>query len=137
MQEQQNYKNNLSKLKKEIKEIKKKKKKKFKRKQQDMIHFIHNIARIEIEILGKKILLKHGNLEYGFKHILNKHYNKNDLATIDILNFFSIVKKVAKLNEHGVTNPCNDVYKASYINKEYKIIVHKQRNEIVTFYRIS
>ena len=49
-----------------------------------MIEFIN--GKVEFKVNDKIILLRMGDDNKGFRHILQKHYNPNDLQTMDILN---------------------------------------------------
>lgn len=78
------YSEQLGRLKKEISIIQSKKKVKFKKHQKDMISFIHRtITNVEFKVGEKTILLEMGDDKKGFRHILERHYNQNDLETMN------------------------------------------------------
>ncbi len=117
------YSENLAKIKKEIKIIESKKNTKFKKYQQDMIEFIN--GKVEFKVNDKIILLRMGDDNKGFRHILQKHYNPNDLQTMDILNLPILFKNALKLNEVGVSNNELSTYKMLKNQKELILVTNE------------
>ncbi len=132
------YSENLAKLKREISIIKDRKKSKFKPYQKKMINFIHSeIEEVEFEVNGKTILLKKGDDKKGFRHILEKHYNSNDLETMDILNLPILFKNALKLSQVGVSNNELTVYKIMKNQKDLRLVTDEinPNKLVVTTYR--
>ena len=120
------YSENLAKIKKEIKIIESKKNTKFKKYQQDMIEFINGkVDKVEFKVNDKIILLRMGDDNKGFRHILQKHYNPNDLQTMDILNLPILFKNALKLNEVGVSNNELSTYKMLKNQKELILVTNE------------
>jgi len=137
------YSEQLAHLKKEISIISNKKKhlkpsKRFKKHQKQMIDFIHSIIKsVEIEVNYKTIILEKGDSKKGFIHIIKKHYNPNDLKTMDILNLPIIFKDAIEMVEKGVSNKYLNVYSRMKNQEEYKIITNEKKENklVVTSYR--
>ena len=134
------YSEQLARLKKEISIIQSKKKVKFKKHQKNMISFIHKIVtRVEFKVGEKTILLEMGDEKKGFRHILERHYNLNDLETMDILNLPIIFKNALELNEVGVSNNELTVYKIQKNQKDLRLVTNEIKDDklVVTSYRKS
>jgi hypothetical protein len=134
------YSEQLGRLKKEISIIQSKKKVKFKKHQKDMINFIHKIiVNVEFKVGEKTIILEMGDEKKGFRHILEKHYNQNDLETMDILNLPIIFKNALELNEVGVSNNELTVYKMQKNQKDLRLVTNEIKDDklVVTSYRKS
>jgi len=120
------YSEKLAKLKKEIATIESKKTTKFKKHQKDMIKFIHGrIDKVEFEVNGKIIILEMGDEKKGFRHILEKHFNPNDLETMDILNLPIIFKNALQLNQVGVSNNELSVYQMLKSQKDLRLVTNE------------
>lgn len=120
------YSEKLAKLKKEIATIESKKTTKFKKHQKDMIKFIHGrIDKVEFEVNGKIIILEMGDEKKGFRHILEKHFNPNDLETMDILNLPIIFKNALQLNQVGVSNNELSVYQMLKSQKNLRLVTNE------------
>ncbi len=132
------YSQKLTLLKKEIKIIESKKTSKFKKHQKEMIKFIHGIIKkVEIDVNGKSIILEMGDDKKGFRHILQKHFNPNDLETMDILNLPIIFKNAIQLNQIGVSNNVLCAYSMRKNQKDLRLITNETKNNklVVTSYR--
>lgn len=132
------YSEKLAKLKKEIATIESKKTTKFKKHQKDMIKFIHGrIDKVEFEVNGKTIILEMGDDKKGFRHILERHYNPNDLETMDVLNLPIIFKNAMQLNQTGVSNNVLSVYQMLKNQKDLRLVTDETKNDklVVTSYR--
>lgn len=120
------YSEKLAKLKKEIATIESKKTTKFKKHQKDMIKFIHGrIDKVEFEVNGKIIILEMGDEKKGFRHILEKHFNPNDLETMDILNLPIIFKNALQLNQVGVSNNELSVYQMLKSQRDLRLVTNE------------
>jgi len=100
------YSTQLAKLKSEIALIDKAKSKvkpskRFKKHQKEMIEFIQggDDVTIEFTVNDKIVILKKGDDHKGFIHLLRKHFNPNDLETMDILNIPLIFKNAVLAQE--------------------------------------
>lgn len=105
-----------------------------------MINFIHRIiTNVEFTVRGKTILLEMGDEKKGFRHILERHYNPNDLETMDILNLPIIFKNALELNEIGITNNQLTVYKMEKNQKDLRLVTNEIKDDklVVTSYRKS
>ncbi|MFA5428191.1 MAG: hypothetical protein WC279_08285 [Sulfurimonas sp.] len=97
------FNNRFQKLQQEFLEIKKKQanKWKFKEHQQAIYDFvIHSRRFVEFEINGYVIVLKIGNDDFGFRHILLRHYCEGcdgELYAKDILNIGNVIKNDIEL----------------------------------------
>ena len=129
------YSDKLNILKKEISLIRKKKKK-FNKYQKIMIDFINGVTlKATFTINDIIIELGHGDELKGFKHIILKHYNSNDLETMDILNMLDVFAKGIQIDNKS--NPYLSAYMRVNNQKEYRLIIDKNStpNFIVTSYR--
>ena len=127
----------LDKLKKDISIISAKKKK-FNKNQKIMIKFINGVTNEAQFNLGNiSIKLEKGDENKGFKHILLKHYHKNDLDTIDILNMIDIYIRGMKLQNEGLSNRYLTAYMRINKQKEYRLILNENETPtmIITSYR--
>ena len=140
------YSEKLAHLKKEIalESIKrKKKKKKFTSNQQIMIAFINGVTNEAIfNILDKNVILKKGDSNKGFVHIIESHYgkgNRGEITMFDLLNFDLYLQRALKLSSVGVSNINLDVYQYIKGINNYKIVLKKydEKNLVVTFYKVD
>jgi len=105
-----------------------------------MVNFIHKIiVSVEFKVGEKTIILKMGDEKKGFRHILERHYNRNDLETMDILNLPVIFKNALELNEVGVSNNELIVYKIQKNQKDLRLVTNEIKDDkfVVTSYRKS
>jgi hypothetical protein len=132
------YSERLAKLKKEIAIIESKKNTNFKKHQKEMIKFIHGrIDKVEFEVNNKTIILEMGDEKKGFRHILEKHFNPNDLETMDILNLPIIFKNALQLSQIGISNNALSVYKMLKNQKDLRLVTDETKTDklVVTSYR--
>lgn len=127
----------------------KKNKKKFTPNQLIMINFINNVTKKAIfHIKDKKIILRKGWGDgkgikgTGFQHILEKHYCKGcpgEITLNDILNMDLVISRGILLNDEGVTNTDNIVYRYIKGPQQYNVILkYENENElVVSFYSID
>jgi hypothetical protein len=94
------YSERLNRLKRETNEIKaKRKKKSLKSDQQIVYNFIHGVtqeAKYYIETKDITVILKKGDENKGFMHIIERHYCKGckgEISSNDILNFFMMIER--------------------------------------------
>jgi hypothetical protein len=131
----------LAQLKKEIVSIENaRKKKRWKPYQKTMIDFINGVTqKAEFNINDMHIILHLGDEKKGFKHILLKHYQPNDLTVLDIINMYEIVKRGIKLGNEGVSNDSLDVYMFLKNDNNFRLVLKPQKSNswVVTFYRKS
>jgi len=112
------YLERLAKLRKDIARIKEEKKtkknKKFNANEKIMIDFINAVTKYaEFEVASQKIILRVGDENKGFRHILEVHYCsgcRGEISTMEILNIIDIMKKGIKLENEGVSNSDLVVY---------------------------
>lgn len=112
------YLERLAKLRKDIARIREEKKtrknKKFNANEKIMIDFINAVTTFaEFEVGSQTIILRVGDENKGFRHILEAHYCSGcpgEISTMEILNIIDIMKKGIKLENHGVTNSSLVVY---------------------------
>ena len=73
----------------------------------------------------------------GFKHILKKHYVKNDLETIDIINIAEVVQRGIKLSKKGVSNSALTVYMSLKKQKEHRLVLKDMKDDsfVITYYK--
>ena len=140
------YSEKLAHLKKEIacESLKrKKKKKKFTSNQKIMINFINGVTSEAIfNILNKSVILRKGDSNKGFVHIIENHYGKGsrgEINMLDLLNFDLYLQRALKLSSVGVSNPNLDVYQYIKGINNYKIILKKDsdKNLTVSFYKVD
>lgn len=127
----------LDKLKKEISIIRKKKSK-FNKHQKIMMNFINGVTENAIfNVDGIVIELGKGDEKKGFKHIILKHYNENDLEAMDILNIIDTYVRGLKLHNVGVGNPYLSAYAITKNQKEFRLIIDENQKPhfVVTSYR--
>lgn len=131
------YSDQLTILKKEISIISKKKKK-FNKNQKIMIAFINGVTNKATFLVNNIVIeLGHGDEKKGFKHIISKHYNKNDLETMDILNIIDVYIIGIKLHNIGIGNPYLSAFMRIKNQKEHRLIIDENEtpNLIITSYR--
>jgi len=105
-----------------------------------MIDFINGATKkVVFQKDNKKIILTKGNEKKGFIHILLRHYEKNDLEAMDIVNIFEIYDRGIKLSNEGVSNTHFDVYMKLSKGKDLRLILNPINEDswIVTSYRKS
>ena len=133
------YLNLLQKLRADIKVIESKKsKKRWKPYQKSMIDFINGATKkVVFEKDNKKIVLAKGDIKKGFIHILLRHYKKNDLEAMDIINIFEIYDRGIKLSNNGVSNTHLEVYMKLSKGKDLRLILNPIKNNswIITAYK--
>lgn len=103
-----------------------------------MIDFINGVTKkAQFLINDKNLILLKGDEKSGFRHIIEKHFNKNDLEAIDIINIADIFERGLKLNDEGVTNPDLIVYYSIKNQKEHKLVLREVKNNswVITFYK--
>ena len=98
------YSERLAKLKKEIKAIESaRKKKRWKPNQKIIIDYINGVTKqAEFIINTQKIILKDGDSNKGFIHIIERHYCRGcpgELDAIDIINLSEVISRGIKLND--------------------------------------
>ena len=135
------YSEKLAQLKKEIVSIENvRKKKRWKPYQKTMIDFINGVTqKAEFTINDMHIILHLGDEKKGFKHILLKYYQPNDLTALDIINMYEIAKRGIKLGNEGVSNDSLDVYMFVKNDNNFRLVLKPQKSNswVVTFYRKS
>jgi len=135
------YSEKLAQLKKEIVSIENvRKKKRWKPYQKTMIDFINGVTqKAEFTINDMHIILHLGDEKKGFKHILLKYYQPNDLTALDIINMYEIAKRGIKLGNEGVSNDSLDVYMFLKNDNNFRLVLKPQKSNswVVTFYRKS
>ena len=119
------YSERLAKLKKEIKAIESaRKKKRWKPNQKIIIDYINGVTKqAEFIINTQKIILKDGDSNKGFIHIIERHYCRGcpgELDAIDIINLSEVISRGIKLNDIGISNKKLNVYQ---LNKNGKILL--------------
>ena len=140
------YSERLAHLKKEIAQERakrKKRKKKFTPNQLIMINFIDGITKEAVfAIRGAKVILRKGDKNKGFVHILVKHYCSGypgEIQMLDILNFDLYLQRAIPLNQAGVSNTDLAVYQYIKGLQSYKIVLKEFNNGefVVTFYALT
>jgi hypothetical protein len=133
------YLNLLKQLQSDIRVIETKRKKtRWKPHQKLMIDYINGATSKAIyEKDSQKIILAHGDEKKGFIHILLRHYKKNDLEAMDIVNIFEIYIRGIKLENEGVSNDHLVVYMRLSNQKELRLVLNPINNNswVVTAYR--
>lgn len=132
------YSEKLAHLKKELAIIMSKKTKKLNTTQKSIYMFIQGKSdRVIFTCKDKTIVLMSGDEKKGFRHILEKHYNQNDLEAMDILNMMDICKRGIKLNEVGVSNTGLVVYMSMKDKKEHRLVLNEVEENyfVVTAYK--
>ena len=108
-----------------------------------MLNFIDGVRKEAIfNIKDKKIILRKGDKNKGFEHILLKHYCsgcQGEITMKDILNFDLYLQIALKLNEVGTSNDELNVYQYIKGLQSYKIVLKELRSEefVVTFYSVG
>lgn len=106
--------------------------------QKDIYLFIQGKSKkVIFTCRDKTIVLTDGDENKGFRHILEKHYNANDLGAMDILNMMDICKNGMKLNEEGVSNDVLTVYMSLKNQKEHRLVLKEEKENyfVVTAYK--
>jgi hypothetical protein len=139
------YQARLALLKRDVKRIKnekkKKKNKKFNTNEKIMIDFINAVTPFaEFEVNNQKIILRVGDDNKGFMHILKSHYCKGcrgEVTTLEILNMIDIVKKGINLGSVGVSNSNLIVYQREKTQEKLVLKPLEDGSLIITMYSIS
>ncbi len=133
------YSERLAHLKREIQSNQSnRKKKRWKPNQKIMIDFINGVTNKAVfQVKGKTLLLKQGNESFGFKKIIVKHYNSNDLSALDIVNISEVFERGITLNEEGVSDNDNTVYNHTKDGKKRLLVTGKNElgEIVISYYR--
>ena len=124
------YSERLAKLKKEIKAIESaRKKKRWKPNQKIIIDYINGVTKqAEFIINTQKIILKDGDSNKGFIHIIERHYCRGcpgELDAIDIINLSEVISRGIKLNDIGISNKKLNVYQLNKNGKILKVVLNQ------------
>jgi len=138
------YLERIAKLKKDIARIREEKKtkknKKFNTNEKIMINFINAVTKYaEFEVGSQKIILRVGDENKGFRHILEAHYCPGcpgEISTMEILNMIDIMKKGIKLENEGVSNSDLVVYLRTKTQEKLVLKPTSSGAFIVTAYSI-
>ena len=137
------YSQRLAKLKKEIKAIESaRKKKRWKPNQKIIIDYINGVTKqAEFIINTQKIILKDGDSNKGFIHIIERHYCSGcpgELDAIDIINLSEVISRGIKLNDIGISNKKLNVYQLNKNGKILKVVLNPNSfgELVVTFYNV-
>ncbi|MCG3714164.1 hypothetical protein L5F64_01120 [Aliarcobacter butzleri] len=137
------YSERLAKLKKEIKAIEvARKKKRWKTNQKIIIDYINGVTKqAEFIINTKKIILKNGDSNKGFIHIIERHYCKGcpgELEAIDIINISEVIQRGIMLNDVGISNRKLKVFQLNKSGKILKLVLNPNDlgEFIVTYYNV-
>ena len=137
------YSEKLSTLKKEFKQIKESQKKPLKPNQKIIFNFVNGVTKnAEFNLNGLIVVLKKGDVNKGFMHILLKHYSTNCIGCItakDILNMSIMVERGIKLNQVGVSNKSLVVYRHIKNGVNHNIVLKKETDNklVVTMYSLD
>lgn len=135
------YSEQLARLKRELAVISEKKSKPFNKNQKAVIDFVNGkYNRATFSIKGMEIILRKGNENYGFMHILLKHYKQDDLKAMDIINIADAIKRGITLSEEGVSNGGNIVILHRKSEDDIRVVLSPDKNEtentlVITMYR--
>lgn len=137
------YSERLAKLKKEIKAIESaRKKKRWKPNQKIIIDYINGVTKqAEFIIITQKIILKDGDSNKGFIHIIERHYCRGcpgELDAIDIINLSEVISRGIKLNDIGISNKKLNVYQLNKNGKILKVVLNPNSfgELVVTYYNV-
>ena len=137
------YSERLAKLKKEIKAIESaRKKKRWKPNQKIIIDYINGVTKqAEFIINTQKIILKDGDSNKGFIHIIERHYCRGcpgELDAIDIINLSEVISRGIKLNDIGISNKKLNVYQLNKNGKILKVVLNPNSfgELVVTYYNV-
>ena len=137
------YSERLAKLKKEIKAIESAgKKKRWKPNQKIIIDYINGVTKqAEFIINTQKIILKDGDSNKGFIHIIERHYCRGcpgELDAIDIINLSEVISRGIKLNDIGISNKKLNVYQLNKNGKILKVVLNPNSfgELVVTYYNV-
>ena len=137
------YSERLAKLKKEIKAIESaRKKKRWKPNQKIIIDYINGVTKqAEFIINTQKIILKDGDSNKGFIHIIESHYCRGcpgELDAIDIINLSEVISRGIKLNDIGISNKKLNVYQLNKNGKILKVVLNPNSfgELVVTYYNV-
>ena len=137
------YSERLAKLKKEIKAIESaRKKKRWKPNQKIIIDYINGVTKqAEFIINTQKIILKDGDSNKGFIHIIERHYCRGcpgELDAIDIINLSEVISRGIKLNDIGISNKRLNVYQLNKNGKILKVVLNPNSfgELVVTYYNV-
>jgi len=103
-----------------------------------MIDFINGVTDKAIfSVKGKNLVLKQGNIGFGFHKIVIKHYNANDLSALDVVNIAEVFERGITLNNEGVSNDDNTVYSHTKDGKKRLLVTgeNKLGEIVVSYYR--
>ncbi len=137
------YSERLAKLKKEIKAIESaRKKKRWKPNQKIIIDYINGVTKqAEFIINTQKIILKDGDSNKGFIHIIERHYCRGcpgELDAIDIINLSEVISRGIKLNDIGISNKKLNVYQLNKNGRILKVVLNPNSfgELVVTYYNV-
>ena len=137
------YSERLAKLKKEIKAIESaRKKKRWKPNQKIIIDYINGVTKkAEFIINTQKIILKDGDSNKGFIHIIERHYCQGcpgELEAIDIINISEVIERGIMLNNIGVSNKELKVFQLNKSGKVLKLVLNPNSHGdlVVTYYNV-
>ena len=137
------YSERLAKLKKEIKAIESaRKKKRWKPNQKIIIDYINGVTKqAEFIIITQKIILKDGDSNKGFIHIIERHYCRGcpgELDAIDNINLSEVISRGIKLNDIGISNKKLNVYQLNKNGKILKVVLNPNSfgELVVTYYNV-
>ncbi len=138
------YQERLAILKRDISRIREEKKtrknKKFNANEKIMINFINAVTKFaEFKVNSQTIILRVGDKNKGFRHILEAHYCSGcsgEISTMEILNIIGIMKKGIKLEKHGVSNSNLVVYLRTRTQEKLVLKPTADNSFIVTAYSI-
>ena len=137
------YSEKVAKLKKEIKAIESaRKKKRWKPNQKIIIDYINGVTKqAEFIINTQKIILKDGDSNKGFIHIIERHYCRGcpgELDAIDIINLSEVISRGIKLNDIGISNKKLNVYQLNKNGKILKVVLNPNSfgELVVTYYNV-
>ena len=137
------YSEKLATLKREFKQIKEFQKKPLKLNQKIIYDFVNGVTKnAEFDLNSISIVLRKGDVNKGFMHILLKHYSTNCVGCItakDILNMSIMIERGIKLNLVGVSNQNLVVYRHMKNGVNHNIVLKKEIYDklVVTMYSLD
>ena len=88
---------------------------------------------IEFEVADYNIIIKVGNQNFGFKHLILKHYGENSIGEVSALD----ILKIGNIIKHDLTIPTENenriVFMQSKNDTKYKVILHKEKDGKLLF----